>query len=177
MYSRPHEYNNTKEWLPPPELENLIVAIFIISINKGIVHVKTYIRHLHGGNDHRPILGGETVFVGSFIGWIYESVVFLQIVYYQTAVGDKFRINDWIQGAVASQETIEKSLVAITRLICQLKTISGLVLCLEMVTHHCTTHVSCYFIQGRTFDVIRLNLYILIEKCANIPVEKCATIE
>jgi hypothetical protein len=54
--------------LPPPELENLIVAIFIISINKGIVHVETYIRHLHGGNDHRPILGGETVLVGSFIG-------------------------------------------------------------------------------------------------------------
>jgi len=80
--------------LPPPELENLIVAIFIISINKGIVHVKTYIRHLHGGNDHRPILGGETVLVGSFIGCRYESVVFLQIVYYQTAVGDKFRIND-----------------------------------------------------------------------------------
>ena len=64
------------------------------SINKGIVHVETYIRHLHGGNDHRPILGGETVLVGSFIGCRYESVVFLQIVYYQTAVGDKFRIND-----------------------------------------------------------------------------------
>ena len=78
MYSRPHEYNNTKEWLPPPELKNLIVAIFIISINKGIVHVKTYIRHLHGGNDHRPILGGETVLVGSFIGcrsgwWLMSS--------------------------------------------------------------------------------------------------------
>ena len=80
--------------MPPPELENLIVAIFIILINKGIVHVETYIRHLHGGNDHRPILGGETVLEGSFIGCRYESVVFLQIVYYQTAVGDKFRIND-----------------------------------------------------------------------------------
>ena len=80
--------------MPLPELENLIVAIFIILINKGIVHVETYIRHLHGGNDHRPILGGETVLVGSFIGCRYEGVVFLQIVYYQTAVGDKFRIND-----------------------------------------------------------------------------------
>ena len=63
------------------------------SINKGIVDVETDIRGLRGGNDHRPILGGETVLVGCFIGCRYESVVFLQIVYYQTAVGDKFRIN------------------------------------------------------------------------------------
>ena len=36
--------------------------------DERIDHVKTGFRHLLGGNDHRSVLGGETVLAGCFIG-------------------------------------------------------------------------------------------------------------
>ena len=36
--------------------------------DERIDHVKTGFRHLLGGNDHRSVLGGETVLAGCLIG-------------------------------------------------------------------------------------------------------------
>ena len=62
--------------------------------DERIFYVKTRFRYIHGCDDHRLIFGSEPILKGCFIVCRNEDVVFLQIVYYKTAVGYKFCIND-----------------------------------------------------------------------------------
>ena len=63
-----HAFNTMKS--PPQAIPDggRELELFNSFRDERIDHIKTGFRYLLGGNDHRPILGGETVLVGSFIG-------------------------------------------------------------------------------------------------------------